>query len=59
MEGKKYYLLNLSEEESCLEAISRILTYGTRVEKPAEEKSKEEKSEPPKENPAPETAPAV
>ena len=32
IEGKKYYLLNLSEEESATEAISRILAYGTQEE---------------------------
>lgn len=29
VEGKKYYLLNLPEEERATEAISRILRYGT------------------------------
>jgi hypothetical protein len=28
VEGKKYYLLNLSEEESAAESIARILSYG-------------------------------
>jgi hypothetical protein len=28
VEGKKYYLLNLSEEESAAESIARILAYG-------------------------------
>ena len=28
VEGKKYYLLNLSEEEQAAEAISRLLAYG-------------------------------
>ena len=28
VEGKKYYLLNLDEEERAAQAISRILTYG-------------------------------
>ena len=36
IEGKKYYLLNLSEEESATEAIARILAYGQNTEKPAE-----------------------
>ena len=27
VEGKKYYLLNLSEEQNCIEAIARILAY--------------------------------
>ena len=26
--GKKYYLLNLDEEEMCAKAISRLLAYG-------------------------------
>jgi len=29
VEGKKYYLLNLDEEERAAEAVSRILQYGT------------------------------
>jgi len=29
IEGKKYYLLNLDEEEYACQAISRILQYGT------------------------------
>jgi hypothetical protein len=36
VEGKKYYLLNLNEEESACESISRILRYGSKVEEPAE-----------------------
>jgi hypothetical protein len=32
IEGKKYYLLNLSEEESAAESISRILSYGLKEE---------------------------
>jgi hypothetical protein len=37
VEGKRYYLLNLSEEQNCTEAIARILSYG------AKEVVKEEK----------------
>lgn len=37
VEGKKYYLLNISEEQNCIESIARILSYGTKVEKPAAE----------------------
>jgi hypothetical protein len=33
IEGKKYYLLNLSEEEAATEAIARILAYGIAEEK--------------------------
>jgi hypothetical protein len=32
VEGKKYYLLNLPEEERAAEAIARILRYGAKVE---------------------------
>jgi hypothetical protein len=56
VEGKRYYLLNLSEEQNCTEAIARILSYG------AKEVVKEEKptnSDTPEatapESPAPET----
>ena len=48
VEGKKYYLLNLSEEQNCIEAIARILSYGA---KPTPEKSA------PEESAAPETVP--
>ena len=33
VEGKKYYLLNLDEEEMAAKAVSRILTYGGKTEK--------------------------
>ena len=36
VEGKKYYLLNLNEEQSACESISRILRYGSKAETPAE-----------------------
>ena len=39
IEGKKYYLLNLSEEESATESIARILAYGTQEETTPEEGS--------------------
>jgi hypothetical protein len=32
VEGKKYYLLNLPEEERAAQAISRLLRYGTKEE---------------------------
>jgi len=50
VEGKKYYLLNLNEEQNCIEAIARILSYGA--------KPTPEKEEAPAETPAPESAPA-
>ena len=46
VEGKKYYLLNLSEEQNCIEAIARILSYGAKVT-----------ADVPTEAPVPETAP--
>ncbi len=37
IEGKRYYLLNLNEEENAISAIARILSYGSgTVEDPAE-----------------------
>ena len=36
VEGKKYYLLNLPEEERAAEAISRILRYGMKIESGAQ-----------------------
>jgi hypothetical protein len=53
VEGKKYYLLNLSEEQNCIEAIARILSYGA---KPTPEKETAPEASAP-ESPAPETAP--
>ena len=46
VEGKKYYLLNLSEEQNCIESIARILSYGAKVVAGV-----------PTEAPVPETAP--
>jgi hypothetical protein len=53
IEGKKYYLLNLNEEESATEAIARMLAYGIAEEKP-EEGAEEETAETPAEEPTPE-----
>ena len=53
VEGKKYYLLNLNEEQNCIEAIARILSYGA---KPTPEKGAAPEASTP-ESPAPETAP--
>jgi hypothetical protein len=59
VEGKKYYLLNLSEEQNCVESVARILAYGIRVEKPVEgapaETSLEKITIPAEEPVAPET----
>ena len=59
VEGKKYYLLNLSEEQNCIEAIARILSYGGKAqpEKGAEETPSPDSAAPAPEAPAPE-APA-
>jgi len=53
IEGKKYYLLNLSEEEMAAESISRLLAYGAPA--PAEGEAPAEGTE---EAPAEETPPA-
>jgi hypothetical protein len=41
VEGKKYYLLNLGEEEQAAQAISRILAYGQKTETNTEAGSEE------------------
>lgn len=52
IEGKKYYLLNLSEEESATEAIARLLSYGMAEDKPGgTETPSEESEETPEEEP--------
>ena len=50
VEGKKYYLLNLPEEQHAAEAIARILRYGIKVEE-GEEGGEEADSELPPEPP--------
>jgi len=59
VEGKKYYLLNLPEEERAAEAISRILRYGIKIESGAqtdlELSSEAPPEEPPVESPPEET----
>jgi len=55
VEGKKYYLLNLSEEEQAAQAIARMLAYGIAEEKPeagAEVETEEIPTETPEETPA-------
>ena len=52
IEGKKYYLLNLSEEQNAIEAIARILSYGAKAS-PEKEPAPSESSAP--ESPAPES----
>jgi len=57
VEGKKYYLLNLSEEEQAAQAIARMLAYGITEEKPGgtetpEETPEETPAETPEETPA-------
>ena len=59
IEGKKYYLLDLPDEERAAEAISRILRYGIKDEEGeggeggfGEETPAEEPSETPTEEPA-------
>jgi hypothetical protein len=57
VEGKKYYLLNINEEESATEAIARMLAYGIAEEKP-EAGAEGETTETPSEEPAAEETPA-
>ena len=55
VEGKKYYLLNLSEEEQAAQAIARMLAYGVTEEKTeagAEGETAETPAETPEETPA-------
>jgi hypothetical protein len=58
VEGKKYYLLNLDEEEMAAKAISRILTYGGKIAEAegADVEGAEEMA--PAEEPTPEETPA-
>lgn len=59
VEGKKYYLLNLPEEERAAQAIARMLRYGTKEEAGATETGGAEPSEtPPAEETPAETPPA-
>jgi len=54
IEGKKYYLLNLPEEQHAAEAIARILRFGVKPEKGAEDDMSGDLAteEPPAEEPA-------
>jgi hypothetical protein len=52
VEGKKYYLLNISEEQNCVESIARILSYGAKAEVKKEEIAPEAPAEIPAETPA-------
>ena len=60
VEGKKYYLLNINEEQNCIEAIARILSYGAKPEVAKENAAPEQPApeSPAPETPAPEEAPA-
>lgn len=59
IEGKKYYLLNLSEEQNAIESIARILSYGAKAEVKKEETQAAPEAPAPEapapEAPAPET----
>jgi hypothetical protein len=65
VEGKKFYLLNLSEEEQAAESIARLLSYGNKEEeeskstetKDTPETSDEPSAEPPEVNPEDFTTP--
>jgi hypothetical protein len=60
VEGKKYYLLNISEEQNCVESIARILSYGAKVviDTPTETPT-EPPAETPAETPVEETPPTA
>ena len=51
VEGKKYYLLNINEEEQAAESIARILRYGSKTEPEKAEMPAEEPGMPPTEEP--------
>lgn len=58
VEGKKYYLLNLPEEQHAAEAIARILRYGIKAEEGENEGGDDLETEtPPAEEPAAEETP--
>lgn len=57
VEGKKYYLLNLPEEEHAAEAISRILRYGVKAEADEETEGDMGMGDIDTEAPSPEEAP--
>ena len=52
VEGKKYHLLNLNEEESATNAIARLLRIGAKVEPKEEETAETPAIETPAEEPA-------
>jgi hypothetical protein len=58
VEGKKYYLLNLDEEEMASKAVSRILTYGGKTATGAGADVAGAEEIPPAEEPTPEETPA-
>jgi hypothetical protein len=58
VEGKKYYLLNLDEEEMASKAVSRILTYGGKTATGAGADVEGAEEIPPTEEPTPEETPA-
>ena len=58
VEGKKYYVLNLDEEEMASKAVSRILTYGGKTEAGAGAEVDGAEEIAPTENPTPEETPA-
>jgi hypothetical protein len=58
VEGKKYYLLNLPEEERAAESIARILMYGGGAEPDKEEPKVPTGGETPADEPTPETPPS-
>ena len=58
VEGKKYYLLNLPEEERAAQSIANILRYGAKAEEGETGAGIESLETPPSKSPAGETPPA-
>jgi hypothetical protein len=58
VEGKKYYLLNLPEEERAAQSIANILRYGAKAEEGETGAGIESLETPPSKSPADETPPA-
>ena len=58
IEGKKYYLLNINEEEHAAESIARILRYGSKTEPEKAEMPAGESTETPADETVPEETPS-
>ena len=59
IEGKKYYLLNLPEEQRALESLSRLLKYGAKENKEEDNEGDTSTEESPLDNMADEAEPEI